>query len=113
MLKIDRTLLAEAGLAELPSDHANRLLRHIYETLELRVGQRLANQMSEQQLDEFEGYFEAQDDAGAFAWLEHNFPDYRDIVQEEYATLKDEVHAKAGQILAAFRASVRADIAKC
>src|ERR1700744_6640968 len=101
MLKIDNSLLQDVGLGDLPAAEKNSFLKHIYETLEMRVGMRLADQMSNEQLDEFEEYFEAKDDAGAFKWLETNFPNYKDIVQEEFDKLKAEVSQAAPQILAA------------
>jgi len=103
MLKIDNSLLEELGLGSLPDAEKNSLLRHIYETLEMRVGMRLADQMTNEQLDEFEQYFEAKDDAGAFKWLETNFPNYKEIVQEEFDKLKTEVGQSAQQILTASR----------
>lgn len=104
MLKIDNTLLVEIGLGGLPETEKNSFLKHIYETLEMRVGIRLADQMSNEQLDEFERYFEAKDDAGAFKWLETNFPNYKEIVQQEFDKLKAEVAQNAPQILAASQA---------
>lgn len=101
MIKIDAGLLQELGLASLPQQERDDLLKHIYETLEMRVGMRLADQMTNEQLDEFEQYFEAKDDAGAFAWLEANFPNYKDIVQEEFDKLKTEIGQSAPQILGA------------
>ncbi|GAC1501613.1 MAG: hypothetical protein NVS1B10_05920 [Candidatus Saccharimonadales bacterium] len=101
MLKIDNSLLDEVGLSTLPETEKNSFLKHIYETLEMRVGVRLADQMTNEQLDEFERYFEAKDDAGAFKWLETNFPNYKDIVQEEFDKLKAEVKQTAPQILLA------------
>jgi hypothetical protein len=101
MLKIDNTLLEEIGLGGLPEVEKNSFLKHVYETLEMRVGVRLADQMTNEQLDEFEQYFEAKDDAGAFKWLETNFPNYKDIVQQEFDKLKAEVAQSAPQILAA------------
>jgi hypothetical protein len=101
MLRIDNSLLQEVGLAALPDSEKNSLLKHIYETLEMRVGVRLAGQMSNEQLDEFERYFEAKDDEGAFKWLEGNFPNYKDIVQEEFDKLKVEIAQSAPQILEA------------
>lgn len=108
MLKIDNSLLEEIGLGSLPDGEKNSLLRHIYETLEMRVGMRLADQMTNEQLDEFEQYFEAKDDAGAFKWLETNFPNYKEIVQEEFDKLKAEVKQSAPQILAASQQSQQA-----
>lgn len=101
MLKIDNSLLVELGLSSLPESEKNSLLRHIYETLEMRVGMRLADQMTNQQLDEFEQYFETKDDAGAFRWLETNFPNYKEIVQQEFDKLRSEIGQSAPQILAA------------
>lgn len=101
MIQINDSLLNELGLGSLPTEERKNLLNHIYETLELRVGMRLADQMTNQQLDEFEKYFEAKDDKGAFNWLETNFPNYKDIVQEEFDKLKTEVAQSAPQILIA------------
>lgn len=106
MLKIDNNLLQELGLGQLPDAEKNSLLKHVYETLEMRVGMRLADQMSNEQLDEFERYFEAKDDAGAFKWLESNFPNYKEIVQEEFDKLKIEVGQSALQILGAAQAQM-------
>ena len=102
-LKIDDSLLQELGLNGLPQTEKTGLLKHIYETLEMRVGMRLADQMTNQQLDEFERFFNAQDDAGAFKWLETNFPNYKEIVAEEFEKLKKEVAASVPQILASIQ----------
>jgi hypothetical protein len=107
-INLDRNLLAEIGLGSLPEDEQRSLLSHIYETLEMRVGMRLADQMSNEQLDEFERYFEAKDENGAFRWLETNFPNYKDIVQEEFNKLKEEVRASAPQILQASQSQAAA-----
>lgn len=100
-LKIDDHLLEELGLGALPADEKRDLLRHIYETLEMRVGTRLADQMTNAQLDEFERFYNAQDNEGAFRWLETNFPNYKEIVADEFAKLKGEVSQSAPHILAA------------
>ena len=99
-LRIDNSLLLELGLDGMPQPDKSSLLKHIYETLEMRVGMRLADQMTNDQLDEFERFFNTQDDAGAFHWLETNFPNYKEIVAEEFAKLKEEVASTAPQILA-------------
>ena len=104
-INLDRNLLDELGLSSLPETEKSSLLTHIYETLEMRVGMRLADQMSNEQLDEFEKYFEAKDDAGAFHWLETNFPGYKEVVQDEFNKLKEEVRLSAPQILAASQSS--------
>lgn len=58
MFQLDDNLLQELGLGTLPPAEKNKMLAHIYETLELRVGMKLAEQMSDAQLDEFEGFID-------------------------------------------------------
>ena len=101
MIKLDDTLLQELGLAGLPEEEKKKLLAHIYETLEMRVGMKLAEQMSDAQLSEFEQFIDRNDEGGALRWLETNFPNYKDVVAAEFEKLKGEVMQSAPQILAA------------
>ena len=101
MFKLDNNLLKELGLDALPAEEKNKMLAHIYETLEMRVGMKLAEQMSNEQLDEFEGFIDRNDEAGALKWLETNFPDYKQVVADQLETLKTEIKTAAPQIVAA------------
>jgi hypothetical protein len=101
MIKLDDDLLQELGLAALPADEKKKLLAHIYETLEMRVGMKLAEQMSDAQLTEFEQFIDSNDESGALKWLEANFPNYKDVVASEFERLKAEIGQVAPQILAA------------
>ena len=104
MFKLDNTLLEELGLGSLPAEEKNKMLAHIYETLEMRVGMKLAEQMSNDQLDEFEAFIDKNDEAGALKWLESNFPDYKKVVAMELDKLKAEIKHSAPQIVAAAEA---------
>lgn len=99
MIKLDDDLLLELGLNALSPDEKKKMLAHIYETLEMRVGMKLAEQMSEAQLTEFEQFIDRNDEAGALRWLESNFPNYKDVVAAEFETLKSEVKDAAPQII--------------
>jgi len=101
MFQLDDNLLKELGLGELPAEEKNKMLAHIYETLELRVGMRLAEKMTDAQLDEFEAFIDRNDEDGALKWLETNFPNYKDTVAEELNKLKDEIKAQAPAIMEA------------
>lgn len=101
MFKIDDNLLNELGLASLPPQDKQQMRQHIYETLQMRVGMKLAEQMSEEQLNEFEALIDKNDDIGSLKWLETNFPNYKQIVGDELEALKAEVKRTATQILAA------------
>lgn len=109
MFQLDDNLLQELGLGSLPAAEKNKMLAHIYETLELRVGMRLAEQMSDAQLDEFEGFIDRNDEAGALHWLETNFPDYKQVVAEELEKLKGEIKAQAPAIVEATNAELQAN----
>jgi len=101
MFKLDNQFLTDLGLGGLPVDEKNRLLQMIYERLEMNVGMRLAEKMTDAQLDEFEAFIDRNDEAGALKWLETNFPNYKDVVAEELEKLKVEVRQAAPQILSA------------
>lgn len=101
MFKLDDNFLQELGLGALPAEEKKAMLAHIYETLEMRVGMKLAEQMTNEQLDEFEGFIDRNDEAGALHWLETNFPNYKQVVADELEKLKAEITTAAPQILAA------------
>lgn len=110
MFKLDDNLLKELGLGDLPPQEKNRMLAHIYETLEMRVGMKLAEGMSDAQLKEFELLMPLEHDSDeikknkeqqALHWLETNFPNYKQVVAEELEKLKQEIKQSAPQILAA------------
>ncbi len=101
MFKLDNALLEELGLGALPAEEKNKMLAQIYETLEMRVGMKLAEQMTNEQLDEFEGFIDRNDEAGALTWLETNFPNYKQVVAEELEKLKAEIKQTSAQIVAA------------
>jgi hypothetical protein len=101
MLKLDDNFLQDIGLDALPAEEKKKMLVHIYETLELRVGMKLAENMSDVQLDEFEKLAEKNDEAGSLKWLETNVPNYKDVVMSELEALKAEIKTTAPQILAA------------
>lgn len=109
MFQLDDNLLRELGLGELPAAEKNKMLAHIYETLELRVGMKLAEQMTDAQLDEFEGFIDRNDEAGALKWLETNFPDYKQVVSDELDKLKAEIKQQAPAIMQATMAENQAE----
>lgn len=106
MFKLDDNLLIELGLGSLPAAEKNKMLNHIYETLEMRVGMKLAQKMTNEQLDEFEAFIDRNDEAGALKWLETNFPDYKQVVASELELLKTEIKIAAPQIVAASQQAI-------
>lgn len=84
MFQLDDKFLQSVGLGDLPEDQKQAFLQHTYETLEERVGTRLANGLSEAQLEEFEG-FATHNEEKINGWLNQNVPNYQE--EEDYKQL--------------------------
>lgn len=137
MFQLDDKFLQDVGLGGLPEDQKKMFLDHFREQLELRVGTRLSEGLSDAQLEEFESFIDRNDEkvntwlganvpgyeqdqiyqqlkAGApesipqnvilaeyasLKWLELNRPDYKDVVAQTMAELKNEIVANRDAIL--------------
>lgn len=105
MFQLDDKFLQDVGLGGLPDDQKKLFLDHFREQLELRVGTKLSEGLSDSQLEEFESFIDRKDDR-VNAWLASNVPDYeqdaiyqqlksgapeqipQNVVLAEYASLK-------------------------
>lgn len=76
MFQLDDAFLRDIGMADLPADQKEAFLQHIYATLEERVGIKLSDGMSDEQLEEFEKIID-KDDATVGAWLATHAPTYQ------------------------------------
>jgi len=75
MFQLDDKFLADVGLADLPEDQKQAFLQHIYEELELRVGTKLSDGLSDQQLEEFEKIID-RDQTTIDGWIAAHVQDY-------------------------------------
>ena len=75
MFQLDDNFLKELGLDQLPDEQRKPFLEHIYSELELRVGERLSQGMSDAQLDEFANIIDKVPGA-VDAFIEKNAPNY-------------------------------------
>ena len=57
-MKFDDNFLSEVGLSNLPEDQKQAFLDHVQEELEIRVGTKMSEGLSEAQIEEFEGIME-------------------------------------------------------
>ena len=76
MFQLDEKFLEDIGLNELPEEQKKPFLQHIYDELELRVGTKLSEGMSDAQLTEFESIIDRKDEV-VVAWLAKFAPDYK------------------------------------
>ena len=105
MFQLDDKFLQDVGLGELPADQKQAFLDHFREQLELRVGTRLSDGLSDAQLEEFESFIDRNQEK-VNGWISANVPDYQNdqiyqqlksgapenipelVVLSEYASLK-------------------------
>jgi isocitrate lyase len=76
MFQLDDKFLQELGLDQLPENEKQAFKDHIYSRLEIEVGTRLSDGLSEAQLSEFESFVD-RDDEKVMAWIANNVPDYQ------------------------------------
>jgi hypothetical protein len=76
MFQLDDKFLEDVGLAGLPEDQKKPFLQHTYDQLEYKVGIRLSEGMSDEQLQEFESIIDRKQDV-ITQWIAMYAPDYQ------------------------------------
>lgn len=94
-IRLTADLLGEAGYTHLTKTQAQECLKEFYNTLELRVGRRLARKMTAIQIAQFERRIDDDDNDGAMRWLAENVPDYKEGVNEEFNFVLSRLRAAA------------------
>lgn len=92
MFRLDEQFLKDIGLDSLPEEQKQPFLAHIYSELELRVGTRLSDGLSDEQLEEFEEIIDRKQDK-ITAWLASHAPNYTQ--EEAFAKLQQAVNLPA------------------
>lgn len=95
-MEFDEQFLQEMGLSAMPEDEKQKFLAYIQEELEVRIGERISQGLSEVQLNEFDMI---TDQAEATKWLEQNRPDYRDIVNQTIEEMKAEIRLNRDKLV--------------
>lgn len=75
MFQLDDKFLADIGLDNLPEEQKKPFLQHIYEQLEYKVGIKLSDGMTDEQLTEFEAIIDRKEETVS-AWLSQHVPNY-------------------------------------
>ncbi len=75
MFRLDDQFLKDIGLDGLPEEQKKPFLQHIYSELELRVGTRLSDGLSDSQLEEFEEIIDRKQEK-IDNWLAEHAPTY-------------------------------------
>ena len=75
MFQLDDKFLTDIGLSDLPEEQKKPFLQHLYDQLEYRVGMRLSEGMSDEQLEQFEAIIDKKADV-VEAWVQQYAPAY-------------------------------------
>ncbi|WP_147376244.1 tetratricopeptide repeat protein, partial [Micromonospora radicis] len=94
-ISLGPNLLKEVGIEYGSEAEARQLLDWILDHLEKQVGLKLARLMLAEQMDEFEAFIETNDEAGALGFLEHEFPEYRHVVDATYTEIVEQLRSGA------------------
>lgn len=84
MFKFDNSFLESVGLADLPEDQKGAFLEYAQDQLEIRIGEAMSQNLSDEQLDEFERIIDNEPDT--INSLLGSYGDYHN--DEVYQTLK-------------------------
>lgn len=95
-MRIDDVFMEEVGLNEMPDGERQAFMDHAEEELEVRVGHAVSQELSAEQLRDFE---EIEEGSQAAAWLKINVPNFREIVQTVVQSFKNELIAERTRIL--------------
>lgn len=76
MFQLDDKFLQDIGLGTMPQDQKQAFLEHIYNELELRVGTRLSEGLSEAQMSEFEAFIDRKQEV-VEQWFSNHVPNYK------------------------------------
>jgi hypothetical protein len=88
-VEIDEKWLKDQGI-EATGDEAVDLIDLAMDELELRVGYEIANQLTDEQIADFE---KISDEDKRIDWLDNALPTYPEIVEEKADALAEEVRS--------------------
>ena len=95
MFQLNDDFLKELGLDDLPAEQKQAFLEHIYSELETRVGMRLSEGLSDEQLQEFESFMDRNEEKTR-SWLQAHVTNYEQ--DPTFLQLKQNVPADTPEI---------------
>lgn len=95
-MRVDEEFLRDVGLSAMDGDERQAFLEYAQEELEVRVGEGIAEGMTEEKMDEFQ---KTQTTEEAREWLMKNRPDYKEVVTKTVDELKEEIRKNRLSIL--------------
>lgn len=95
-MRIDEQFMEEVGLGAMSPDEKQAFMQHAEEELEVRVGQAVGAELTDAQIDEFDGIADLNQ---AAEWLNQNVPNFRETAEHVFRNFKQELIAERNSIL--------------
>lgn len=95
-MQVNDDFMNEVGLGEMPEAEKSVFMQHAQEELEVRVGQRLSEDLTREQMAEF---LTIEDDDEARRWLNEKVPGVKEVVREVFEVFKREIKTQKDEIL--------------
>ncbi len=89
MFQFDESFLEQVGLSNMPDEQKENFLQYAQDQLEVRIGEKMSEGLSDEQLDEFEKIIDNDQDT-VQKWLDQ-FGDYQN--DETFIKLKEDADA--------------------
>ncbi len=96
-MQFDEQFLSDIGLDDMPEEQKKAFLDYAQEELEVRIGEKISEGMTEEQLNELDAI---EDQELAVQWLDGNRPDYKEVVARVVEDFKNEIASNKDQIAA-------------
>ena len=97
---ITKQFLNDLGLSTVSEDEKAKMVVHIQETLEDRIGARIEKVVDDAaKMDEFDNLIASGDSQEVNNWLNNNVPNHQQIVAEETEKIKVEIKSQVSAII--------------
>jgi len=103
MFEFDDSFLESVGLGSLTAEQKRSLMQHIVSELEIRVGTRLSEGLSDKELSEFEKFDSTSQEA--YDWLVKHRPNFAQVVSSEIEKIQKETAGNKDQLPASLGAA--------
>lgn len=96
---VDDQFLTAMGLDGLEGEEKQAALNDILTTLNLQIGMRVADILTDEQAQRFEQLSDDSTPEQIAAWLRQNIPNYDQIAEEEAQKLRGDVQATVNRVM--------------
>ncbi len=98
--QIDDQFLSAMGLDGLTEEQKQDALATILKTLDMRVSERVAEILNEDQLNQINELMDKEAGEEELShWLSQNVPNYQTVIEEEAQKMRDEAHADVTKVM--------------